>query len=196
MIEINLLPVELRSKATKKAEPVKSQGKQPLFLLLIIPALFVILVIFHIYMAIAGGANNAQLRALEDKWKGLGQRRDEVAAFKKDYDAAVLANNTIQQLIDQRVNYAEKLNKLSLYLPKGVWFVDLVFDQKNMVLKGSVISPQKEELILINKFIESLKKDQGFIKDFYSLELSSIQRRVIASYEVMDFILTGVMRAK
>ena len=74
--------------------------------------------------------------------------------------------------------------------------MDLVLDQKNMVLKGSVVSLQKEEFNLINGFIDSLKKDYGFIKDFNSLELSSIQRRVIVAYDIVDFILTGTQKAK
>jgi len=195
MIEINLLPPELRSKA-KRAEVVKPTGKQPVYLLYIIPALLAILVCVHVYVAVTDAVNGRQLSSLNDKWKSLEQRRKEVAEFKKEFDAATNNINTIQQLTGQRINYAEKLNKLSLYLPKGVWFVDLVLDQKNMVLKGSVVSLQKEEFNLINGFIDSLKKDYGFIKDFNSLELSSIQRRVIVAYDIVDFILTGTQKAK
>jgi len=195
MIEINLLPPELRSKA-KRAETVKPTGKQPVYLLYIIPALLALLVCVHVYVAVTDAVKGRQLASLDNKWRSLEQRRKEAAEFKKEFDAVTNNINTIQQLTSQRVNCAEKLNKLSLYLPKGVWFLDLVLDQKNMVLKGSVISPQKEELNLINGFIDSLKKDYGFIKDFNSLELSSIQRRMIVSYDIVDFILTGAQKAK
>lgn len=195
MIEINLLPAELRSKA-KRAEVVKPTGKQPVYLLYIIPGLLAVIVCLHIFIAMADAVKGRQLSLLDNKWKGLEQRRKEVGEFKKEYDAAISSINAIQQLTSQRVDYSEKLNKLSLYLPKGVWFVDLVFDQKNMVLKGSVISQQKEEMSLINGFIDSLKKDPGFIKDFNNLELSSIQRRVIVAYDIVDFILTGTQKAK
>lgn len=195
MIEINLLPPELRSKA-KRAETVKPTGKQPVYLLYIIPALLALLVCVHVYVAVTDAVKGRQLASLDNKWRSLEQRRKEVAEFKKEFDAATNNINTIRQLTSQRINYAEKLNKLSLYLPKGVWFVDLVLDQKNMVLKGSVVSLQKEEFNLINGFIDSLKKDYGFIKDFNSLELSSIQRRVIVAYDIIDFILTGAQKAK
>ncbi len=195
MIEINLLPPELRSKA-KRAETVKPTGKQPVYLFYIIPALLALLVCVHVYVAVTDAVKGRQLASLDNKWRSLEQRRKEVTEFKKEFDAATNNINTIQQLTSQRINYAEKLNKLSLYLPKGVWFVDLVLDQKNMVLKGSVVSLQKEEFNLINGFIDSLKKDYGFIKDFNSLELSSIQRRVIVAYDIVDFILTGTQKAK
>ena len=176
------------------AKPTEKQA--PAYLLYIIPALLALLVFVHIYIAVSDAAIGGQLNSLDDKWRSLEQRRKEVTEFKKEFDAAANSINAIQQLTSQRVNYSEKLNKLSLYLPKGVWFVDLVFDQKNMVLKGSVISPQKEELGLINGFMDSLKKDHGFIKDFNNLELSSIQRRVIVAYDIVDFILTGTLKAK
>jgi len=195
MIEINLLPPELRSKA-KRAETVKPTGKQPVYLFYIIPALLALLVCVHVYVAVTDAVKGRQLASLDNKWRSLEQRRKEVTEFKKEFDAATNNINTIQQLTIQRINYAEKLNKLSLYLPKGAWFVDLVLDQKNMVLKGSVVSLKKEEFNLINGFIDSLKKDHGFIKDFNSLELSSIQRRVIVAYDIVDFILTGTQKAK
>ena len=154
MIEINLLPPELRSKA-KRAETVKPTGKQPVYLFYIIPALLALLVCVHVYVAVTDAVKGRQLASLDNKWRSLEQRRKEVTEFKKEFDAATNNINTIQQLTSQRINYAEKLNKLSLYLPKGVWFVDLVLDQKNMVLKGSVVSLQKEEFNLINGFIDS-----------------------------------------
>jgi Tfp pilus assembly protein PilN len=194
MIEINLLPAELRSK-TKKVDLVRS-AQQHRYLLYIIPAFFAFLLCTHIYLAIADIIKSQQLRLLNNKWQSLESRRKEVAEFKKVFESSVSDINSIQQLVNQRINCSEKLNKLSLYLPGGVWFIDLSLNQRNLVLKGSVVSMSKEELGLINSFMGSLKKDSGFFKDFNSLELSSIQRRTIGTYDIVDFILAGTLKSK
>jgi Tfp pilus assembly protein PilN len=100
----------------------------------------------------------------------------------------------IQQLIGQRINWAEKLNKLSLNLPSGVWFNEIQVNSKEFILKASVISLQKEEMNLINAFIDNLKNDKDFFKDFNNLELNSAQKRVIGGYDVTDFILVGILK--
>lgn len=195
MIEINLLPPELRSKS-RKVEATKPSAKQPSYLLYLIPVFFGLLVCIHIYLAIAGVVKSQQLRLLDNKWKSLEARRKEVAEFKKEFEASADSISAIEQFTNQRINCAEKLNKLSLYLPNGVWFVDLSLDGKILILKGSTVSMLREELSLINNFMDSLKKDNAFFGDFNSLELSSIQRRVIGSYDIVDFILTGTLKSK
>ncbi|MCM8789700.1 MAG: hypothetical protein NC916_01575 [Candidatus Omnitrophica bacterium] len=65
---------------------------------------------------------------------------------------------------------------------------------KNFVLFGSVISLEKKEMSLLKDFIDSLKKDSGFFKDFSGLELTSVQTRQVGVYEVVDFTLQGALR--
>ncbi|MFC1805071.1 hypothetical protein ACFLZ3_04530, partial [Candidatus Omnitrophota bacterium] len=63
------------------------------------------------------------------------------------------------KLSAEKLNWSEKLNKLSLHLPYGIWFDNLSLKGADFVLRGSVISLQGEEMMLIKKFIESLKDD-------------------------------------
>jgi hypothetical protein len=96
----------------------------------------------------------------------------------------------------RKLNWSEKLNKLSLNLPSGIWFNELSVSKKDFILKGSVLSLQKEEMNLVNKFIDSLKKDMVFFKDFTRLELSSIQMKTVVGYDVFDFVLTGKLKSR
>jgi Tfp pilus assembly protein PilN len=139
-------------------------------------------------------AKNYQFGALNRKWQSLEPERKKLENFNKGYRLSVDDAKVMQQLIIQKLNWSEKLNKLSLDLPSGVWFNELSLRGKNFVLKGSALSLQKEEVSLINQFMDNLKKDTNFFKDFISLELSSVQRRVIAGYDVIDFILTGALK--
>ena len=187
MIEINLLPEELKTK-TKKIN-IKSQ-----YFLYLIPLAFGILIFMHLYLSAVGIIKNYQFSALNNKWKKLQPQREMLKNLSKEYEVLSADAKVIQQLNIRRLNWSEKLNKLSLDLPSGIWFNEIALSRKDFILKGSVISLQKQEMSLINKFIDNLKKDAAFFKDISDLELSSAQIKAIGGYDVFDFILTAKLK--
>jgi len=191
MIEINLLPEELKIKAQKKNRDIKSRQ-----ILYFIPALFIILLLVHSYLIAALVIKNIQLTALNSKWQKLRPQVVKIEEFKKNYELVSQDTRVIQQLVNQRVNWAEKLNKLSLNLPSGIWFNEILVTPKEFILNASVISLQKDEMSLINQFMESLKNDNAFSKDFSNPELESVQKTVIGGYDVAIFALIAKPRSK
>jgi len=187
MIEINLLPEELKTKA-KRASAAENR------FLYSIPLLLAVLICVHIYLAMLILTKSYKLHVLNNTWDGLGPQRKALEDFHKKYDVVASDAKAIQQLAEQKINWSEKLNKLSLILPPGVWFNELIISARDFVLRGSVVSLQKEEMSLIKQFIDGLKKDNNFFKDFVSLELSSVQRRTIGGYDILDFNLDGSLK--
>lgn len=187
MIEINLLPQELR--ITRKNDSIDLKSAP-----YIIGGIFGIVILTHIILIITFFFRSYSLHQLESNWKALGPDRRLLESLKREYATATLDTKLIQEIMAQRINWAEKLNKLSLCLPSGVWFDEISFLNKAFTLKGTVVSLQKEEINLINNFVASLKKDDSFFKNFSNLELGSMQRRTIGSYDVIDFILTGKLK--
>jgi hypothetical protein len=49
---------------------------------------------------------------------------------------------------------------------------------------------------LIKAFMDNLKQENVFIRDFNNLELGTVQRRTIGGYEIADFSLSGTLRQK
>ena len=192
MIEINLLPEELKVK-TKRLGKVSIESKYFLYL---IPLVFAVLILAHICLAAVGIVKTFQFSQLNNKWKKLQPQRELLNNLKKEYD--VLASNAklIEELNSRKLNWSEKLNRLSLDLPSGIWFNEILVSRKDFVLKASVISLQGEEMSLINKFINSLKNDTRFLKDFNNLELGLVQKKSVGGYDVVDFILTAKLKAK
>ncbi len=189
MIEINLLPEELKTKTA-----AKKINLEPKHILYFVPVIFGILVIAHIYLALINIKNSYQLRALNNQWQKLAPQRQILETAKQEYDVLSADAAVIRQLANLRINWAEKLNKLSLNLPPGIWFSEISLTDKNFILKGSVVSLQKEEMGLINRLLNNLKNDAGFFRDFTNLDLSSAQRRVIGGYDTVDFIITGTLK--
>ena len=184
MIEINLLPENLKEK--KGARNIDYRK-----ILFFIPAIFAILLISHFYLLGVQIIRNARLGPLNKKWQQLAPQKKNLEAFQPQLSGSAKA---IQELTAQRVNWANKLNKLSQYLPRGIWFTEMTVSGKDFNLKGAVISLEKQEMALINKFMDSLYSDAAFFKDFSKLELGSSQRKTIGGYDVAEFILTGNLK--
>jgi len=191
MIEINLLPEELKTGARNRKAGVGSE-----YFLYLIPLAFGILISAHIYFAAVSIIKHCQYSALDNKWRKLQPQREMLNNFKNQYDTLLSGSQAMQQLNIRRLTWSEKLNKLSLDLPPGIWFNEVSFSHAEFILKGSAISLQKEEMILIGKFIDSLKKEESFARDLNNLELSSVQRRSIGGYDIVDFILTGKLKPR
>lgn len=192
MIEINLLPEELKVK-TKRVGKVSIESKYFLYL---IPLVFAVLILAHICLAAVGIVKSFQFSQLNSKWKKLEPQRELLNNLKKGYDVLASDAKLIQELNSRRLNWSEKLNRLSQDLPSGIWFNEILVSRKDFVLKASVVSLQREEMSLINKFIDSLKNDTRFLRDFNNLELGSIQKKSVGGYDVVDFILTAKLKAK
>ena len=190
MIEINLLPKELRV-VTKK---IDLKTVQPVYFLYAIAAILCILILGHIYLAGAGIVSGIKLRSLNARLNSFDSLRDELDSFKKERDMYASDAKAMQQLLKQRIEWAEKLNAISRNLPMGVWLNDVSFSQKDFTMKCSAVSLQKEEFTLINKFIDNLKKDGAFFKIFGDLKLGSTQKRTIGTYEVVDFTVNATYK--
>jgi Tfp pilus assembly protein PilN len=189
MIEINLLPDELRIKSKKFEVDTK-------YLVYLVPLLLCILVPINVILGVIGLSKGYQYAALSRTWKSLETQRRSVDVFRKEHDISSVDTKAVQQLMAQRLNVAEKLNKLSLFLPNGIWFDEVSFAHKAFTLRGTVVSLKKEEMALINKFLDSLKTDAGFVKFLSGVELGSVQRSVIGGYDVVDFVFTGNITLK
>ncbi|MDO8489663.1 MAG: PilN domain-containing protein [Candidatus Omnitrophota bacterium] len=201
MIEINLLPEELRVKTKEKVvEQVTMESgstfKQDQLFVYAIPVLFVLFVLVHLYFGVVSISQNVRLASLNRKWIDFGPQKKVLDEFNLKYSAASQDAGLTQLLIKQRVLWAQKLNDLSLNLPVGVWFNDISFTKQNITIQGSVISLKMDELNLINKLLDGLKTDSEFSKDFTNLELSNVQRRTVGSYDITDFVLQGTLRPR
>lgn len=200
MIEINLLPEELKVKhkgILKEAAAASGRGAATFeikYIIYLIPLVLGILICAHIYLGLAYFVKNSQLRHLANKWRGLEQQRKELEVFNSEYALSNEDTKALEQIYQARINWAQKLNLLSLGLPSGVWFNEISLSPKEFILQGTVVALQKEELALLNKLISYLKNAPDFFKDFNNLELSSVQKKTIGGYDIFDFILQGDLK--
>lgn len=187
MIEINLLPQGLKLKDQRlKFMPEK--------LVYLIPLVFAILIAVHIYLAASALVAGYRFRSLTNKWRELEPQRTMVESASKEFTGLTQDTLALQQLLKERVSWAEKLNLLSINLSTGIWFDEIRITGKDFSLKGRVFSITKQEVGQINKFLDNLKTDNNFFRDFSSLELGPLQKIPIGSYEVTEFTISGKLK--
>ena len=186
MIEINLLPQQLRIKRDDKLG----------LILFIASVVLVILLMLNVYVVSLTAVKEFQLGRLKKKWDGLGQQREKVNQALKFSSNLSQDAKIIQQLLGNKISWSFKMSRLSQLLPGGMWFNEISVKGKSFSLLGSVISLKKEDMSLINLFLNNLKQDKLFFGDFSNIELISVQRRVLGGFEISDFVLRGSLDGK
>ena len=96
--------------------------------------------------------------------------------------------------VKRSLSWSMKLNAISDALPKGVWFKRITLQDTTLVLEGSAVSKQKNEIAVVGNFVNTLKKNESFMKDFASLEVNSIQRGKQHNVDIVDFTIAAKLK--
>lgn len=184
MIEINLLPAELRKKDAAKFSRVEFSPKI-IFLglsLLLLPDLIIILVILTKSLLLW------QINSAFKKIEPHKAQIDEIIGLTQK-------SKSLQELFPRlnaaRPAIAMEMNAIANLIPKGVWLNELSFSQGNWEIKGSCFSISSSEMAQIGKFVNALKAEKKMAKEFAGLELASAQRKALAVTEIVDFVISS-----
>lgn len=194
MLEINLIPNELRKKAKGFLFP--PGFKIPLEIVIgSAGGLILLLILLHICLIFVNINNIAQYNSLKKKWEEiLPQKNDvdvvlgELRQLKSKRDAVAKVSN------QKQIIWAQKLNLVSDALTKGVWIRKISLIADLLSIEGSAISRQNDEMINVHSFASSLKDIDSFLSDLTELELGSIQRRSIKNLEIADFLIKAKIK--
>ncbi len=137
----------------------------------------------------------ARHKGLRGEWESLASSKYNVDAVLNDLRTLQGKQKSAAGIIPERkILWSRKLNILSDHLPRGVWVKRVVLEENALLIEGSAISEQGEEMINVHKFIAALQKQDVFLEHFADIELSSIQRRKIKQIDVADFIITARLK--
>jgi len=194
MIEINLLPEELRTQKKKK-EPLREVSASKLSLSLIAIIAIVIFVALQGLAAMALFYKKGSLERLEQQLKKLKPKYKTAKSLKTEKRELNSKLSAINELTSKSILWSKKMSDLSSAITEGVWLKELsLLDKKGprkqqaMLLNGSVVSyPERNEAAIIGNFINSLKSNEDFFEDFEDIKLESSQMKKIADLDVMDF---------
>jgi len=186
MIEINLLPEELRK---KKSEPVFNMNMESEKLrFLAIGGAAGILILIVIALSLGSFIRKAQINNLLAREKVFSDRLSRISIINKEIAILKAKMAVLDQLTKRKFLWTEKLNQLSDLLLPGIWFTHIYTDSENrLMIEGSVISKSEEAMAFVGKFMKNVKDNQQFFKDFKSIKLESVQRKNKEERDVVDF---------
>ncbi len=189
MIAINLLPLSLRKAERKKiALPANFPYK---VYLVGIAAIFVCLHFLLFSLMVVKKIQTVHLRRI---WAKLEPQSKQTSAVKKEIKDLEMEANAVKTVLTRKVSMTELLSALGIAVPKGLWLESFSYGDNGMVIQGSVVSLQQNEMTIIGKFLQDLKSNKVFSSIFSKIDLSSVQRRTIKTHDVVDFVLTGELK--
>lgn len=188
MIEINLVPEQLRKKR-RAAAMVESLGGLPKELILGIVVAFtlVLILVFLGFQAYAGlriakrNDFNRQLAAIDAEKKNVEKVLAEMKTLKE-------RAKTLETVVaPYNIFWAEKINVVSNEVPRGVWLTKLALEDKYLIIEGSAVSKTKSEITDIHSFMARLKANKDFMTKLKNLDLDMIKARNVDTLTVADF---------
>ena len=185
MIEINLLPVEMRK---KKIDYVKLNLQMGNFKLFIGGIVAGILILMILVLSMGSSVRKKQTLNLMAKEAVIAPKKSQIEIVNRE---VMVLNNKMEgvsELTKRNFLWAKKLNELSDLVLPGIWFTRIHTDlDQTFIIEGSVISKKEGAMAIVGKFIKSLRGHSSFFKDFSNIELKTVQRKNIDEKDVVDF---------
>ena len=214
MIEINLLPQEMRKKEPRfKGIDFGEFDIKSLPFTKIAIVIGCILLMAHVMLFVLGVYSKSKAAVLLKKYNTILPERKDAISLKAQIDLINKKMAAIDELMVKRFAWAKKLNDLSDSMTPGIWLSNLEYDEKtgenvisasqsSQALKGKVQAPRTAtekvtlRYLIISGYASSMG-EQGtaligkFIKNlkdnpgFYS-DFSDIELGSIKSEKVQD----------
>lgn len=205
MIQINLLPKELRVK--------KRVRKAVSFTLPVIPiasAVVCVTFLIHIALGILLHLTSARIETLNAEWESLLPAKkdfDTISSEKKKLESAL---KFVKKISETEINWSELLSGLSEAATPDMWLSRMslesrgkAFNYKNtsenptrLVLTGHVVGKSEAATAGVGRFITSLKTTDGFFKYFDEVELIDMKTSPVSGEDTMFFRLRCELKRK
>lgn len=188
MIEINLLPEELRKKKGPLFD-LKNLGIKEEKLKFLIGGGFIgILILLLLFLSLGSFIRKKQTFALLAKEKAIETQKMQAEEIDKKTSLLRIKMNALSEITTRKFLWAQKLNEFSDLVLPGIWFTRIRTHAENtIVVEGNVISKKEEAMASLGKFMKNMRENVDFFNDFSNIRLESLQRKSIEERDVVDF---------
>jgi len=197
MIEINLLPPNLR---VKKKESAKLPSLPSLPIIPIAAGIVAFLVFLQVLLLFFIQTKAMCLDSIKKKITSISNSNKEVMDIDSRLKEISSKAEIIDKLAASRFCVARKLNELSDSMIQGVWLRNIDIRKSEpagetgvskelLLIEGSdiVLGDNKEGAI--GKFVNSLKENESFASDFDNIEIAKEELKKVRDTEIMDFVI-------
>lgn len=200
MIEINLLPQELRKKPPLfSGLDFKGIDIKNIPILKIAAGIGAGLVLLQFAVFLFEGISSLQLASITKKYNAILPEKKEADALKTKVADINKRSGAIDELMVKRFSWARKINLLSDCMTPGIWLSELYYDERPvsgparkamsgaLVISGYASGAGEQGTVLIGKFIKSLQDNKDFYSDVAGIDLVSTKSDKVDKQDVMSF---------
>lgn len=200
MIEINLIPPELKKKPSQFSN-IDLSGFDitniPVFK--ISAGIGVALVIIQIMVIASGMLLNSQLVSAAKRYSSILPEKKEADALKAKVADINSRAKAIDDLVVKRFSWARELDMLNDSVTAGIWLSEVSYDEipsndgrkANMpgalVINGYASGVGEKGAAMIGKFIKSMQDNRSFSADLAGVNLVSTKSDKVSDQDVMSF---------
>lgn len=197
MIELNLLPKELRKKRKKRASLIPQLQALPVLFLTI-----GVLGVIYIGLFFFARTNSSLSGELKEKWDQMKPQRVKTEQMIREINALEKKLEALRKIVKPDLDWARLLSGLNQAMIPNVWLSEFEpqFGSKSkkgmgkgipktLKITGYVLGKSEEATKTLGKFIRSQENNRDFFDYFEEIELQNMRNQKIAGEEVMLFIL-------
>ncbi len=185
LIEINLLPEEMRKKKGPAFKIDMEMGKVKVLAGAGVAGILIFLMLFFM---IGTSIRRKQVLNLSLKEQNLASQKSEAERINSELSILKAKLNTIDQITKRGLLWAEKIDDLADIALPGIWFTRVYTDSGDkFIIEGSVISKKEEAMASVGKFMKNIREHQSFFENFKDIKLESVQRKSTEERDVVDF---------
>ncbi len=198
MIELNLLPKELRRK--RKKRKAAELPKIPIFPITVgvLAALFVT----YLVLMFLARSNRKLSVTLTTKWEQMQPQREKTDNIAKEINALDKRVEAMRKISKPELEWARLLGGLNQAVIANVWLSEFQMRTTrtgegrggqdipvSLDLTGYALGKSEIAMSTVGRFMESLKRSRDFSDYFEEIELQNIRNAMISGDEVMMFKL-------
>lgn len=162
-----------------------------------------LMIIIWVIMGLKISKYSKELNELEKKEASLTVDPQKLIKLNEDKESLLKRLDFLEKLAEKKFLWSEKLNRIAELIPDGVWLTEIYSVEKITIdsstkkskgeqfiisIKGRAVASRIQDAIeLVGLFLDKLKKDNIFSKDFLEIKLESVTKGIIANRDIMNF---------
>ena len=157
-----------------------------------IASLFLLLIIW--FLTINSSINNL----ISDRKITIHELRNEIESLKKEGQVELSKADieSLHKLDSERVFWANKLLILSEITPVEMAITEIEYDKRKLIIAAITRLNEEKEFEIVKSFIELLKSNEEFSKDFSSIQFLKSERTRVRGQENMIFKVEAKVKSK
>jgi len=180
-ISINLNP-QKQSDSIQALQNISIYSPIVILAIVIFLALILILQLFILGKAYTYGGHKKKWENWEEKYNLMEKIKAEKALLENE-------KSELRALAAPKYDTARLLENIYLALPKNVWFEDLEFKDDSISINGYAVRWQKDYMVSLEGFINSLRKKDYFASKFNKVNIGRSQKADYNGVEILKFVI-------